>query len=111
MSKNQKITLVGAGPVGSLLALFLAKRGFEVEIFERRLDMRLHGTEGGRSINLALSTRGLFALGQVGLKDTILKLAIPMKGRMMHSREGSLAFQRYGRDDSEFINSVSRGEL
>ena len=108
---GEKITLVGAGPVGSLLALFLSRRGFQVEIFERRPDMRLHGGEGGRSINLALSVRGLHALKQVGLEEQVLKMAIPMLGRMVHTTDGKNNFQRYGKNDHEYINSVSRGEL
>jgi kynurenine 3-monooxygenase len=105
------LTVIGAGPVGSLLALFLARRGHEVRVFERRPDMRRSGVEAGRSINLAVSTRGLYALHQVGLDDQVLRQAIPMRGRMVHAPGGEQRFLRYGRDDSEFINSMSRGEL
>lgn len=107
----EKITLIGAGPAGTLLAIYLARRGFAVEIFERRPDMRKVDIAAGRSINLALSTRGLHALREVGLFDTIMKIAVPMKGRMMHGLDGGLTFQRYGRDDSEVIYAVLRGEL
>jgi len=110
-ASREMITLIGAGPVGSLLALHLAKRGYDVEIFERRPDMRREKVAAGRSINLALSTRGLKALHAVGLEQDILRHAVPMRGRMMHARTGDLTFQPYGRDDSEFINSVSRGGL
>lgn len=106
-----KITIVGAGLAGSLLAVFLVKRGFEVHLYERRPDMRKTDTGGGRSINLALSTRGIHALKEVGLFDEIKKIAIPMYGRMIHTIEGELNFQRYGKDDTEFINAVSRAEL
>ena len=107
----EPLTVIGAGPVGSLLALSLARRGHEVRVFERRPDMRRVGIGAGRSINLAVSTRGLYALHQVGLDDEILRQAIPMRGRMVHGTSGEARFLRYGRDDSEFINSMSRGEL
>jgi len=108
---GSKITLVGAGLAGSLLAVYLAKKGFEVNLYERRSDMRIGEVERGRSINLALSTRGIHALKEIGLYDEIKKIAIPMYGRMMHPVEGELMFQRYGKDDSEYINSVSRATL
>jgi kynurenine 3-monooxygenase len=107
----EPLTVVGAGPVGSLLALFLARRGHHIQVFERRPDMRRVGMGVGRSINLAVSTRGLHALHQVGLDDEVLRQAIPMRGRMVHAAESEPRFLRYGRDDSEFINSMSRGEL
>jgi kynurenine 3-monooxygenase len=107
----EPLTVVGAGPVGSLLALFLARRGHEVRVFDRRPDMRRVGIGAGRSINLAVSTRGLYALHQVGLDEEVLRQAIPMRGRMVHALSGEQRFLRYGRDDSEFINSMSRGEL
>ena len=105
------VTVVGAGPVGSLLALTLARRGWQVDLFERRPDMRRVDLGAGRSINLAVSTRGLHALSQVGLDRDVLDNAIPMLGRMTHAVDGKLALLRYGRDDSEFINSMSRGGL
>lgn len=105
------LTVIGAGPVGSLLALFLARRGHDVQVFERRPDMRKVAVGAGRSINLAVSTRGLYALHQVGLDAEVLRQAVPMRGRMIHGAFGELHFLRYGRDDSEFINSMSRGEL
>lgn len=108
---GNKITLVGAGLAGSLLAVYLAKKGFEVIVYEKRSDMRKGAVERGRSINLALSTRGIHALKEIGLYDEIKKIAIPMYGRMMHPIEGELMFQRYGKDDSEYINSVSRSTL
>ncbi|HEY6052236.1 MAG TPA: NAD(P)/FAD-dependent oxidoreductase [Thermoanaerobaculia bacterium] len=107
---GEKITVVGAGPVGSLLALFLARRGHEVEVIERRPDMRRVDIAAGRSINLAVSTRGLYALHQMGLDREVLAQSVPMLGRIVHAG-GETRFLRYGRDDSEFINSMSRGEL
>lgn len=107
----ERLTIVGAGPVGSLLALTLARRGYEVDVFERRPDMRRTELSAGRSINLAVSTRGLHALHAVGLDDAVLEQAVPMLGRTMHALDGAKTFLRYGKDDSQFINSMSRGEL
>lgn len=106
----KSVTIAGAGLVGSLLAIYLAKRKYEVTIYERRSDMRKSNVDRGRSINLALSTRGLVALEQVGLADVIRKNAIPMKGRMMHDVAGQLSFLPYGKE-GQFINSISRGDL
>ena len=96
--------------MGSLLSIYLAKRGYQVSVFERRGDMRSSGYEGGRSINLALSNRGIRALEEVGLAEEIKKVAIPMHRRAMHDREGNLTYQPYGKE-GQFINSVSRGAL
>ncbi len=105
------IAVIGAGLVGSLLSLFLARRGFKVEVFERRPDMRSEKVAAGRSINLAVSTRGITAFKRAGLSEDVLAQAVPMFGRMMHSKTGELTFQRYGKDDSECINSISRASL
>jgi kynurenine 3-monooxygenase len=109
--RNGTITLVGAGLTGPLLALELVKRGFLVEIHERRADMRQVQVSAGRSINLALSVRGIHALTQAGLWKDMQKIVIPMKGRMMHSATSEITFQPYGRDESEVINSISRADL
>jgi kynurenine 3-monooxygenase len=108
---QETLQVVGAGPVGSLLALFLARRGFEVELYERRPDMRLEAMSAGRSINLAVSTRGLHALQSVGMEKAVLATATPMQGRMMHAVSGELSFQPYGKSDSDCIYSISRGGL
>ena len=108
---GERTVLAGAGLVGSLLALFLARRGKAVEVFERRPDLRREAISAGRSINLAISVRGLHALEQVGLEQDALAHAIPMPGRMIHARDGGLAFQAYGKDDSQCIHSISRGLL
>lgn len=108
---NQKIILIGAGLAGPLLSIYLAKKGFQVELYERRPDMRKMKIGAGKSINLALSARGIHALKEVGLYEDIMKIAIPMKGRMIHDHAGKLNFQPYGKDDSEVIHAVSRGEL
>jgi kynurenine 3-monooxygenase len=106
-----KITLIGAGLNGPLLAILLAQRGFAVEICERRPDMRRVRMSAGRSINLALSTRGIHALQQAGLWERMRSIIIPMKGRMMHSIAGELTYQPYGKNEAEVINSISRAEL
>lgn len=108
---STKVTIVGAGLAGSLLSVYLSKKGYEVNVYERRPDMRKENTGGGKSINLALSTRGIHALKEVGMFDEIKKIAIPMFGRMIHPVSCELNFQRYGKDDSEYINAVSRAEL
>jgi kynurenine 3-monooxygenase len=107
----EKITLIGAGLNGPLLAILLRQRGLAVEIYERRPDMRRVRVSAGRSINLALSTRGIHALQQAGLWDRMRSIIIPMKGRMMHSIAGELTFQPYGKNEEEVINSISRAEL
>ena len=111
MSRARRITIVGGGLAGPLLACLLADDGHDVMILEQRGDPRKAGYEGGRSINLALSARGLEALDRIGLKDQVLDEAVPMKGRMMHDREGKKAFSAYSIIPGEAINSVSRGGL
>lgn len=110
-STSRDITLIGAGLVGALLATLLAQRGFRVTAFERRPDPRVHGFLGGRSINLALAERGWHGLRVAGLTDVIAPIAVMMRGRMIHDSGGNTSLQRYGRDDSEVIWSVSRGQL
>jgi len=108
--KDKKVAVVGAGLVGSLHAVLLAKKGFQVDVFERRPDLRKADVIGGRSINLALSNRGFKALEKAGIADEIREISIPMYGRKMHDLEGNLTYQPYGKDD-EAIYSVSRGGL
>ena len=108
MSKN--ITLIGAGLVGSLLSIYLAKRGYNVTAYERRPDLRKNRISAGRSINLALSDRGWKGLEGVGIADEIKKVAIPMKGRMIHNLDGKITYQPYGKE-GQAIYSVSRGGL
>lgn len=107
---NDRILIVGAGLVGSLWAVLLAKRGYQVEVFELRDDPRRAGFKGGRSINLAMSDRGWRAMEQAGIKDKIRAQAIPMHGRRMHDEHGVLTFQPYGKE-GQSIYSVSRGGL
>ncbi len=101
-------TIVGAGLVGSLWAVYLSKAGYKVKIFERRSDIRKAEISAGKSINLALSTRGWKALDTVGVGDEIRKIAIPMTGRIMHDLAGNLTYQPYGKE-GQAIYSVSRG--
>lgn len=101
-------TIVGAGLVGSLWAVYLSKAGYKVKIYERRSDIRKAEISAGKSINLALSTRGWKALDTVGVGDEIRKIAIPMTGRIMHDMEGNLTYQPYGKE-GQAIYSVSRG--
>ena len=103
--------MIGAGLAGPLLATYLAKRGYSVEIFERRPDMRKESISAGRSINLALSIRGNHALKEVGLYDKIKPNTIPMKGRMIHDLNGNTHLQPYGQKENEVIFSVSRAHL
>jgi kynurenine 3-monooxygenase len=110
-STNKKITLIGAGLNGPLLAILLMQRGFAVELYERRPDMRKVSMSAGRSINLALSTRGIHGLQQAGLWERMRSIIIPMAGRMMHSIAGELSFQPYGKNEMEVIHSISRAEL
>jgi kynurenine 3-monooxygenase len=108
MKKN--MVVIGAGLVGSLLSIYLAKKGYRVTIFERRGDMRREEVEAGRSINLALSDRGIKALTEVGIAEDILSMAIPMHGRAIHQPDGQTAFQPYGKQ-GQYINSISRKVL
>lgn len=107
---KKDITIIGAGLVGSLLSIYLSRKGYKVKVFERRTDMRKEKIHAGRSINLALSDRGIKSLEEVGIMDEIRKICIPMHGRRIHNPDGSTAFQAYGKE-GQFINSVSREEL
>ncbi|WP_226468373.1 FAD-dependent oxidoreductase [Luteimonas panaciterrae] len=109
MSKS--LTIIGAGLAGALLATLLARRGWHVDVFEKRGDPRVKGYEGGRSINLALAERGRHALRQADADDAVMRQAVMMRGRMVHFLDGRVQLQRYGRDDSEVIWSVHRGDL
>ncbi len=107
---DKKVTIVGAGLVGSLLSIYLAKRGYKTEIYERRGDMRKEEMSAGRSINLALSDRGWRGLEGVGIAEEIRKIAIPMYGRFIHHKDGTNAYQPYGKND-QAIYSVSRADI
>ncbi len=106
-----KFVLIGSGLAGGLLAAYLGRRGYDVDLYERRADPREGNIVGGRSINLALSTRGIYALEQLGIADEVLRHAIPMRGRMIHDKSGTLHFSPYDRDPNKFINSIGRAAL
>ena len=106
-----RFVLVGSGLAGGLLAAYFGRRGYEVDLYERRADPRAGNFVGGRSINLALSTRGIHALAQLGIADEVLKHAIPMRGRMIHDKSGELHFSQYDRDPNKHINSIGRAAL
>jgi kynurenine 3-monooxygenase len=110
MNSPKSVTLIGAGLVGSLLSIYLAKRGYKVDVYERRPDMRKNRMSAGKSINLALSDRGFRGLDGIGIGDEIRKIAIPMYGRFIHNLDGTTAFQPYGKK-GQAINSVSRGGI
>ena len=109
--ETEEVALVGAGLAGSLLAIFLARRGHRVTIYEKRPDPRKAGASRGRSINLALANRGIHALEKAGLMDRVRPALIPMAGRMLHDEEGRLQLVPYGNKPHEVIYSVSRGGL
>ena len=110
MNQGKNFTIVGAGLVGSLLAIYLSKRGYNVTVYERRPDMRRNIMSAGRSINLALSDRGWKGLDGVGISDEVRKIGIAMKGREIHNLDGTIAFQPYGKGHQANY-SVSRGGL
>ena len=111
MSKQQNILIIGAGLCGSLLALRLAQRGFKVEVYESRPDLRTTDISAGRSINLALSDRGFKALRLAGVEEKAREICIPMYGRLMHDTKGNTFASNYSGRENEYINSISRGDL
>jgi kynurenine 3-monooxygenase len=106
-----KFVLIGSGLAGGLLATYLGRRGYDVDLYERRADPREGNIVGGRSINLAISTRGIHALEQLGIADEALRHAIPMRGRMIHDKSGELHFAPYDVDPKKCINSIGRASL
>ena len=111
MNKKDNILIIGAGLCGSLLALRLAQRGYNVNVYESRPDLRTTNISAGRSINLALSNRGLKAMRLAGVEDKVKPLCIPMYGRLIHDKEGNTFPSNYSGRPDEYINSISRGEL
>jgi len=105
------VIIVGAGLAGSLMAIYLAQKGLTVELYESRPDMRKTDISAGRSINLALSDRGILPLQEVGIAEKVLAEGVKMPGRMLHAKDGALQFAPYGKDESQYINSISRGGL
>ena len=111
VTETRRITIIGAGMAGTLLAVLLAQRGFKVDLFERNPDQRGGNAPAGRSINLALAERGRHALRMAGLLQTVDRFTIPMRGRMLHDIAGQLKLQPYGKDESEVIYSTHRALL
>lgn len=106
-----EITIVGSGLAGTLLALYLAKRGYKLELFDSRSDIRLMKTDDGRSINLALSCRGITGMEGVGIMPKVENIMVPMRARAIHETQGDIKFQYFGRRHDEFINAIQRNEL
>lgn len=111
MTKNENILIIGAGLCGSLLAVRLAQRGYNITLVEKRPDLRKVTQDAGRSINLALSDRGLRGLRLAGVEAEAKKLCIPMHGRMIHDRAGNSFLSKYSGRQDEYINSISRPGL
>jgi kynurenine 3-monooxygenase len=111
MIKKDNILIIGAGLCGSLLALRMGQRGYQIKLVEKRPDLRKVVQDAGRSINLAFSNRGIKAMEMVGLKEEVMKLCIPMLGRMIHEEEGNTFLSRYSGREDEYINSISRPGL
>ena len=111
MDNKDNILIIGAGLCGSLLALRLGQRGFNVRVIEMRPDLREVDISAGRSINLAFSDRGIKAMRMVGVQDKVEPLCIPMNGRMIHDTEGNTFMSNYSGRTHEYINSISRGQL
>ncbi|MFD0891167.1 FAD-dependent oxidoreductase, partial [Streptosporangium algeriense] len=108
---TRRILIIGAGPAGTLLSCYLVRRGFQVDVYERRPDPRLLDEDESRSINLGLSARGIKALDDIGLMDTLRPLIVPMRGRAIHLPGGALPFQPYGAHEGEILHSVLRRDL
>jgi len=112
MQSQEHVVILGGGLAGSLFALYLARRGARVDVYERRADPRKLGvTKGGRSINLGLSKRGITSLAEVGLRDEVLATAVAMEGRVIHDLDGAQHFQPYGKNRQEVLHSIDRNEL
>lgn len=107
----KKIMVIGSGLVGSLLTIYLARRGYEVDVFESRSDSRISPLDSGRSINLAMSCRGLTGLKGAGILAEVEKLMVPMRARAIHEKQGAVKYQSFGRHDNEYINAIQRNDL
>ena len=111
MLKKENIQIIGGGLCGALLALRLAQRGYNIEVYEKRPDLRKVDISAGRSINLAFSNRGIKAMKLVGVMNKVKPLCIPMNGRMLHDMQGKTILAPYSGRDHEYINSISRTGL
>lgn len=106
----ERVCVVGAGLVGSLLSSFLAREGHDVHLFDRQADPRRGRRASGRSINLTICERGFAALDRVGAGDRVREISVPCYGRYIHSVDGTVDYQPYG-NRREAIHSVARNEL
>lgn len=106
----KSMTIIGSGLAGTLLSIYMARRGYEVDIFESRPDVRIQADQG-RSINLALSCRGITGLAGVNLMTEVEKIMVPMRARAIHQQNGDIKYQAFGRNDNEHINAILRSEL
>jgi kynurenine 3-monooxygenase len=106
-----KTIIIGAGPAGALVGIFLARHGLEVDVYERRADLRRSAVERGRSINLTLAARGLDALAKADVLDAVMRLTVPLRGRVIHAAAQAPGFQPYGRRPQEVTYAIRRGEL
>ncbi len=107
----KSMTIIGSGLAGTLLSLYMARRGYEVELFDSRSDMRIEKADKGRSINLALSCRGITGLAGVNLMPEVNKVMVPMRARAIHQQDGEIKYQAFGRQKDEYINAILRSEL
>jgi kynurenine 3-monooxygenase len=110
-SDVQTVSIIGAGLVGSLLAIYLARRGYAVDVFESRPDSRIDASDRGRSINLAMSCRGITGLSAAGILPAVEKLMVPMRARAIHGETGDVKYQQFGRHRDEYINAIQRSDL
>ena len=110
-SESRQITILGAGLAGALLAIYLARRGYAVDVYESRSDIRKTETDHGRSINLALSCRGLTSLAAVDLLNDVEKWLVPMRARAIHEANTAVQYQPFGRHHDEYINAIIRSDL
>lgn len=107
----KKVTIIGAGLAGTLLSLYIVQRGYEVDVYEARGDLRKVDEDGGRSINLALSCRGITSLNKLGLMPEVEKIMVPMRARAIHEENGEISYQPFGRHEEEYINAILRSQL
>src|SRR5262249_245484 len=109
--KLPTVSIVGAGLGGALMAIYLARRGFDVKVFERRPDIRNGVVDHGRSINMTIAEGGLTAPDRVGLREKVLSITMPLKARLVHAEDGRLQYQPYGRTPDQVHHSIKRSEL
>ncbi len=107
----KQVSILGAGLAGTMMAIFLARRGYQVDLIEARPDLRKDAVDYGRSINLALSCRGITGLKAAGLFEKVKNIIVPMRARAIHQVDGDVDYQPFGRHEDEYINAIQRNEL